>query len=132
MRKLSFTLCVCFAAALAAARPAAAQEVTAEDQELVRVLSAQVVSQCRRIPIILKGNGELSFPPVATAKVGQCICWQSNKNTWSVDFPFGSPFFEGKRHFEKSDACGDVWRSGFYKYDVDVAGVTEDPWLDID
>ncbi len=130
MRKLSFTLCVCFAAALAAARPAAAQE-PAEDPGLAPVLLQQAASQCRKIPILLKGNGQLLFPPVATAKVGQCICWKSNRDSWSVDFPFGSPFSSGQRHFDQDASCGDVKRSGFFKYDVKVEGEAADPWLDI-
>lgn len=89
--------------------------------------------QCVKIKIRVKGNHPIVIS-VKKVKRGDCICWQSNKEPWSVDFPWETPFESGKSHFDQGDACGDIREDAEitdFKYDVTAGGGTVDPWLDV-
>ena len=90
--------------------------------------------KCVKIPIVLKGNGDIEVPSRTKVKRKECVCWKCNKDDWSVVFPAGSPFAGGKSEFGPDDPCGTIAEDAdldLYKYDVTIETVTEDPYLDV-
>ena len=128
MRKLSITLCVCFAATLAAARPAAAQETAA---------APECTPANYTITVILMG-GEVETKRLVTVRRDDCVCWVSNaQNEFKIWFPYaygGGPLSADTLVVQghPSRICDKATKKGYWLYKASIDGTaTPDPWLDV-
>ena len=122
MRKLSFTLCVCFAATLAAARPAAAQapECTPIDYT---------------IQVIKLPSGVIQPVPDQEVERDDCVCWGSNaRDEFKIWFPIGGPLSTDTLvvQGQPSRVCDRAVRKGHWYYTGTIDGTAiPDPWLNV-
>jgi hypothetical protein len=124
MRKLSITLCVCFAATLAAARPAAAQPAAAP----------KCTPTDHTIQVILQG-GVVQTKREYSVKKNDCVCWVSNAQTdFKIWFPLGGPLSTDTLVVEghPSRVCDRAIKVGYWYYKASIDGTEiPDPWLDV-